>query len=52
MGRSSRGVTLRPPSDWDIKIIAREFVGGKLDLQCDAVQPVSVNAKARILTIC
>ncbi len=30
--RSSPGATLRPPSDWDAKIIARGFVGDKLNL--------------------
>jgi len=50
--RSSPGVTLRLLSDRDTKIIARGFAGDKLNLQRAAVQPISVNAKSGILTIC
>ena len=49
---SSPGVTRRPPSNSDIKIIALGFAGHKLNLQRGVVQPVRVNGKPGFLTIC
>jgi hypothetical protein len=37
MARSSRGVTQRRPSAWDIKSIAGAFASRTPHLQCEAV---------------